>query len=510
MAELILETSFEELKGRFPDSQATNKLMEFVEPLPDIEAAINEIAASLANSGKMAFVLGRPGTGKSTFIESLGWRPHLRLRKIEHLNANTLTEDGSLAKLFGALSELGKTANTMRDKGPTCVVIDYLENLVDFDPEDIKGFFRRLNGLLRTHSLLILWPVTEEAEVGQMRAYAADVSGTLFYRDRAVIPFSGPNEQKFVDIAKRTISVLNDGRELSDFSLTSDDLEEILANEFGNLPSVRKTLREYLELVKERWRVSTNHQAKLREKIPKSTEVWFVFSYPDAESVVGQFVRKSQRVEDAWSAIHDKFFEYVHSNTQRSSIWDAKRLQLALYGAIKTRVLYLPTNTLISCVAAYTSNAQVQKLLVSQSTPDAWKDKAAAKRTLMRTALYKQTMGEALAGGKRRGGPAAVAMTQAKPIFEALVGWLTTSGADKAINDSVAAALSEATSISVQSGVAHPWIPNVIPDMYMDLGHKQVCVEFHHTTKDEPGVVADYVLKKLNVYMNQLQQLIGQ
>lgn len=351
MNELILETSFEELHGRF-ESDVASKLIEFVEPLPDIEAQINEVASGLNNSGKLIFLLGRPGIGKSTFIQSLGWRPHLRIASLLQVNATSFTSDQSLTKLFQELEILGSAADRVKDKGPTYVAINYLENLSDFDPDEIKGFFRRLNGLLRNHSLLLIWPVTQPDDVDLMRTYAADVSGTLFYRSKEVLQFKGPREEKFVDIAKRTISVLNGGRELSDFSLTSDDLEEVFS-EFQQLPAIQHTLREFLEMIKERWRQTTGYQEQIRSKIPKSTEVWFVFSYPDAESVVSQFVRRSQRVEDNWAAIHDKFFEYIHGNTQRSAIWNAKRLQIALYGALKTRVMFLPTNTMVSCAGAY-------------------------------------------------------------------------------------------------------------------------------------------------------------
>jgi hypothetical protein len=109
----------------------------------------------------------------------------------------------------------------------------------------------------------------------------------------------------------------------------------------------------------------------------------------------------------------DKFFDYVHNHSHRQAIWDAKRLQLALYGALKTRVMFLPTNTVVSCVAACSAIQGIQKL-VSKNVPEAWKDKAAAKQTLSRTSLYKQVIGEVLPTGKRKGGPAAVALEEAK------------------------------------------------------------------------------------------------
>ncbi|WP_434982218.1 hypothetical protein [Xanthomonas arboricola] len=507
MGELILETSFEEIRSHFEEGIATQKFIEFVEPLPDVEVQISEIAGALKNSGKLVFLLGRPGLGKSTFIQSLSWRPSLRVSGLHHIHATTFTSDLKLVGLYEELVRVGDKAEIVKDKGPAYVVINYLENLSDFEPEDIKGFFRRLNGLLRTKPLLLIWPVTQRSDVDVMRAHAADVSGTLFYRTKEVIEFNGPSQEKFVDISKRTISVLNDGMELSDFSLTNDDLEEVFTD-FKDLPEVQRTLREYLEMLKERWRKTTGYQQQIRAKIPTSTEVWFIFSYEDAESVVSQFARRSQRIEDNWSAIHDKLFEYVHGNNQRSAIWTAKRLQIALYGALKTRILFLPTNTLLSCAASYSESAAMSAIL--SAAPLTWKDKGDAKRTLSRTPLYKQINGELSPQGKRKGGPAALAMQQAAPLFTSLINWMVDGGgSDKVVNKAIAKALQELSGFKVMPDHPHPWIPNLIPDLFIDLPHKQICVEFHHTTKSEPGVIADYVLKKLNIYMNQLEQMLG-
>jgi hypothetical protein len=392
MAELILPTSFEEMCSTFEASKADQKLMEFIEPLAEVETEINEIASGMASAGKVVFILGNPGTGKSTFIQSLSWRPHIKIRSLQEINANECILNGSMRELYNEINKASTEATQKKDVGPTCIVINYLENLESFTESDIKAFFRDLNGLLRSSPLLIVWPVTSEDDVNQMREFASAVSTTIFPRGKEIIRFSGPLEEKFIDIAKRTIAVLNDGLELSDFSLTDKDLEEVF-DEFKKLPQVQKNIREYLEVIKERWRQVSGYQAKIRAEIPKSTEVWFVFSYQDAESVVGQFSRRSQRNEDAWSAIHDKFYEYI-PHSQRRAKWDAKRLQLALYGAIKTRVLFLPTNALISCIAAYSNSPTLDTLLQQNNVPENWKNKKEAKRSLSNTPLYKQLVNE--------------------------------------------------------------------------------------------------------------------
>jgi len=507
MAELILPTSFEEMRNAFEASKADQKLMEFIEPLDEVETEINEIASELGKAGKVVFLLGNPGTGKSTFIQSLSWRPHIKIRCLKEINANEYNTTGSMRELYNAISLTTQEASRKIDGGPTCIVINYLENLENFEKADIKAFYRDLNGLLRTSPLFIIWPVTSEEDVSQMMEYARTVSSTIFPRNKEIIRFNGPHEEKFIDITKRSIAVINDGMELSDFSLTDKDLEETFC-EFKKLPKIQKNIREYLEMVKERWRKVSGHQAKIRAEIPKSTEVWFLFSYRDAESIVGQFARKSQRIEDSWSAIHDKFYEYI-PNSQRSAKWDAKRLQLALYGAIKTRIMFLPTNALISCISAYSTNPQLNTLINNNNVPANWKDKKEAKRSLSNTPLYKQLINEPYPAGKRKGGPAASALDTASPIFAAIVQWISgQGGSDVEINRSVAEAISDIGQVKAVSNQAHPWIKNIIPDIFIELPHKQICIEFHFTNRDAPGVIADYVLGKLDVYMDQLEMLI--
>ena len=484
MSELTLYSTFEEIASELEGDKLNSKLMEFIEPLPDVEAEINEITSSLGNSGKVVFILGKPGTGKSTFIQSLSWRPHVNVREL-----------------------IEKEAREKRDNGVTCLVINYLEYLDDFEDNDVKGFFRKLNGVLRNVPIFIVWPAIDESDVYRMLEHSKNVSGTLFYRGKEVIKFLGPNMDKFADISLRTISVLNNGKELSEFGLTYDDLTEV-RQELETLPVVSRTMREYLDILKERWQKTSEHQAKLRAKIPKSTEVWFVFSYRDAESIVAQFIRKSNRSEDNWTIIHDKLYEYIHEGNQRSSIWNAKRLQLALYGALKTRILFLPTNALISCVASYSKNSELTGLLNKAGMPDAWKDKFKARRSLMKSPVYKQLIGETFQVGMRKGKPAADALAKAEPVFFEMVKWVSGAGSDKEINKCLAQAITDCGSLMANSDTRHPWISNIIPDVFINLPHKQICIECHYTARDEPGIVADYVLKKLNIYMNQLDTLI--
>jgi hypothetical protein len=504
--ELILYSTFEEMKSHLHGTDINTRLMELIEPLPDMEEEINIIARTVTNAGKLLFILGKPGTGKSTFLQSLTWKRHIRIQNVNHIDATNYIESG-LSALFGEIKKYQKESIEKKDAGPTCIIIDYLESIDDFDESEVKGFFRSINGLLRTTPLFILWPVTNKDDVDLMLSFSIDVSGTLFYRGHEVLPFNGPHFSKFKDIIIRTISTLNDGKDLTEFSLTFDDLSEI-DKKLEDIPVIERTMREYIELIKEKWRHNSDYQARIRSQIPKSTEVWFIFCYRDAEGIVSQFARRSDRIEDNWTVIHDKLYEYIRTG-QRSAVWSAQRLQMALYGSIKTRLLFMPTNTLMSCVYSYSDNKSLQKQLKEYDLPSNWKEKHKAKRTLMRTAIFKQIIGEVIHAGMRRGGPAADSLERAEPAFNSLVKWISVGpGSDKPVNNAIAMAIKECTGLPIVSDISHPWIPNIIPDIFIDLQYKQICLEFHYTNQNEPYIIADYVLKKLNSYMNELEALV--
>ncbi|MBV0933894.1 ATP-binding protein [Marinobacterium weihaiense] len=507
MTDLVLFSTFEEISSQLESGDLNNKLMQFIEPLPDVEQQISLLAKSSGTAGKLAFILGEPGSGKSTFLKSISWKKHIGLRDVIDLNANDYTIDG----LRGLLLEIKKyetEARTKRDRGPTCLIINYLETIDDFEDKDVRGFFRQLNAVLRNSPMLILWPVTRQEDVDLMQSYSYEISRSIFVRGNEVVNFSGPSFEKFKDITSRTISVLNDGKELAEFGLTYDTLAELQENLLKR-PRIERTMREYIEMVRDKWKTESGYQDKLRKNIPKSTEVWFVFSYPLAESVVSGFSRRTDRLEDNWSVIHDKIYEYIRDN-QRSAQWDASRLQLALYGSIKTRIMYLPTNTLVSCAYSYSSSSELIEIIEREGVPIGWKNKSKAKRTLEKSPMYGQIIGEVIAAGKRRGGPAAVALEQSAPAFEKIAKWVgsSTGGSDKVINKSIAEAMSDLGPYEYESDRKHPWLKNIIPDIFVDMPHKQVCIEFHHTNRSEPHVVADYVLKKLNVYMNEITRVI--
>ena len=147
--------------------------------------------------------------------------------------------------------------------------------------------------------------------------------------------------------------------------------------------------------------------------------------------------------------------------------------------------------------------------LISDKTPPThWKYKKTTKTSLKKSPIYKQLIEESFPLGKRKGGPVLQALETAEPIYKDIVAWISTgTGSDTHLNKAFGIALEETGIKNVSVEKEHPWIKGVFPDVMIDMGHKIVCIEFHYTNQDEPHIVADYVLKKLDVYMSIIQNL---
>lgn len=508
-SELVLPCSYEELENELSTRNIDEAMMDFFVPITEMEEKILELTHRIRSSGKLSFILGSPGTGKSTFLQSLSWRKHINIRKLHYFDAQNHSGKDKLIKLTEYLNEISEYALDTKDMGPTCVVINYLESLEDIEEKQVKGFFRDLNGLLRRAPLLVLWPLTERHDAKQMLKDSENVSGTLFQRGYEMIDFMGPPKNKFCDIVTRTIEVINN-KDLSDFDLNTTDLESVLSL-FYKKPLVNQTIRNFLYDVKEYWEKKSEHFTKIRKKLPKQNEVWFIFAYKNAEDVVKQFARQSEHAENAWVAVHEKLYEYIRENDQRKSIWDSQRLQLALNGALKTRILFVSTNSLIMTINSYSDNALVRSTLEEYDFNRNWGLKHKAQESLGRTPLVRLLKSEDYPIGKKKGKSTQEALKTAEPAFKSLNKLIGKNQlSDSHLNKAICDCINECIDENAVYEKFHPWIKGIRPDIFIDSVEKQICLEFCYTDKEVPSVIAGYVLKKLNIYMNQIEGYSGQ
>lgn len=513
ITQMFLPVSYEEATTLFSKETLIQKLMDFVVPLEREEERIIKHLRRASSSGKIVFLYGAPGSGKSTFIESLGWRRHIGLRKLLHVNAADYLPPSGLNEVLGVVRDAASQAAKERDVGPTALVLDYLENLDGYEDNQVRGFYRALNGILRPSPILVIWPVVSLEDARRMIAYSEGISGTMFTKGEEIIEFEGPPLDRFVSIAETTIEVVNSGKKLTDFSLTRGDLEDVLEKVEGKTQADR-VIRRYLEQVKDVWTEKSGYLASAVSKIPKFSEVWFVICHNKAEDVVKQFARRGENTEDAWLANHDSLYEYV-KGTQRAGYWSARKLQMAINGVLKTRILFLPTNCVVAAITAYSTNDEIRDLVLQHGGSKNWTQKNRVLQYFESTPLYRQLDRRAPLIGKRKSGPGVQAINLADPAFTALNAWLASEkGHDSVINTAIAAMLSDKLGLqfdAIEVGKPHPWIPNVIPDIRLDPrdGRRHINLEFHFTNNKQPNVVADYCLRKMQVYLQQVEHYLS-
>ncbi len=180
--------------------------------------------------------------------------------------------------------------------------------------------------------------------------------------------------------------------------------------------------------------------------------------------------------------------------------------------------MYLPTNALISCIAAYAKDAEVpisKENLLDENNyniPPFWFTKRRAGETLKVTPLYLQLAGIPMRG-KRKSGKVEQGLKNATQAFKQINSDISTNKiSDQHFNKSICFALKDAfqgSDFSFSSEIRHPHLTNIRPDILVDMNDKIICLEFCYTNDNTPGNMADYVLRKLNTYMKQLQCNFG-
>ncbi|MEB3883813.1 hypothetical protein [Lyngbya sp. CCY1209] len=525
--DLWLPETYEDIINKIGKDNA--RLSELILPLPKFEKEIVQVLADIGSAGYLLFLYGLSGVGKSTFISSLEWSKHIPIKQIVQIDASelTFTQQSKLNSLIKCIRNEAEKffLENERDGDRLCIVIDYLENLDDEKENDISGFFRDLNGFLRKYGILIIWPITVKKDLEKMQKSAESFSSTMFHGRIPFVDFKGPALEEYPQIAKKTIMFFNNGKNCYEFQLTDNDLEE-LKKSYQSKAENKHLIRDYLKDVKRKWEERSNHISRINEKIPKPTEVWFIFCYPKAEDVVAQFARRISDTSDAlsemWNADYKALYAYISDHNQRKADWPAGRLTLALSSPmLTTKIMYLPTNALISCIAAYAEKANVpitkEEFLNSYKVKNHYCQPAAARTALSSTPLWLQLSGNKGPGGKRRSGSILAGLKNATPAFKKINEDISKKRiSDQHFNRAVCLALKDLYSkqqkemgLDFKSEAIHPNLGNIRPDILISTNEKIICLELCYSNNNTPGNIADYVLRKLNTYMKQMEENFG-
>lgn len=527
--DLFLPFTYEDILEEIGEiSDKKSRLPDLIVPVTKFEGQIIQVLANMRNSGFLLFLYGVSGVGKSTFVSSLKFQTYIPIKEVVSIKANELEqEDNNISKFDELINQIKAKVNSFflentKSGDKLCIVIEHLEFLKETDRDDAIAFFRDINGLLRIHPILIIWPVTVYKDLENMQDWARNYASTMFYRKIPFINFTGPPIDEYPKIAKKTIEFFNNGKSCHEFQLNDSDFEK-LKNKYQEKPQNQQLIREYLIDIKHIWEERTNYIKKIESSIPKPTEVWFIFPYPEAENVVARFAKQiPENINEMWNAEYNPLQPYINEHTQRKADWSPQRLTLALNTRmLTTKIMYLPTNALISCIVAYANDAEIPiskedfKDIDKYNVPEHWFGKKLANDTLKRTPLYLQLSGSQNPTGKRKSGTVEKALNSSRKAFEKINKDISESKSgkigDQPFNKAICLALEEVLSelnFQFRCEKYHPHL-RIKPDITVETSNKIICLEFCYTLDDTPGNLADYVLRKLNTYMKQLEQAYG-
>jgi GTPase SAR1 family protein len=518
---LLLPETYEELANELGTELA--KMNQFVVPVEEAEKQLALITSTMRHSGKVVFLLGESGVGKSTFIQSLIDRKFLAIPNIHEIDASLLGPSSSrLDNLYNAIvKKVSEKPSGIQ--GIVTIAVNYLEDFIGHQEEDIRSFFRDINGFLRNHPVLIIWPTTQKKEIERIIKLVSAVSSTVF-TENPILQFNGPNIDRFPAIAKNTIVTLNPGYSINDFQLEDNDFDVLVDKLQLRVPN-EQTIRNYLRSVRQDWEERSGQIEYVLSKIPKPTEIWFVVCYPGAEDVVGQFARKSQDADKVWDSDIRKFSEYTTAG-QKAAEWSQRKLMQALQGIFTVKIMYLQTPALVACVAAYGKDAAKKKYRkkdhksfneliekVIESVPvRQWREKSTAKRFMKRSPLLYQIEGRVMTFGQRRG--RRTISDEARVPFSHINSYISSSrmtgeGSDQPINECLAIGIRETLGLTEDKVMVerpHPYLNDIRPDIIINTNpNKVICVELHYTADDRRYRLATYVLDKMRVYMRQIE-----
>ena len=525
--DLRLPTTYEEISRYIEKGDL--RLTELLVPVTRFEEQIIQVVTDIRTQGHLLFLLGVSGVGKSTFANSLNMQKHIPIEEVTLIDASEIENDEKLSKLLDKIKGLSSvffsSHKVEENSRKPCIVIEYLENIDEEDAKRVKTFFRDLNAFLRKCPILIIWPVTNSSDLKNMQEQAKTFSSTMFHYKLPYIDFTGPDLDDYPKIAKKTIPFFNSGKSCYEFQITDYELEE-LKNVYEKKPQEMCLIRSYLQDVKSLWKDKSNTLEKIRASIPKPTEVWFIFSYKNAESVVGSFSKKIPDIpQEMWDATYQSLYAYITSSKRRQDDWSSQELTFALNSPIlTTKIMYLPTNALISCIAAYSAEADLGiRRRDEYHIPDAWFGKAAARKALVSTPLYLQLANKPITSGKRKSGKVTEGINNAQEAFEKInrdisdksgKGSKNRSGqrSDQPFNRAFCLALADALEKDGLKDVEqiyaegwHPYLETIKPDIVVEFPDKIVCIEMSYSTNDQPSYLADYVLRKLHRYMKRIK-----
>lgn len=318
--------------------KAPGQIREIIHPVERALDFIDDIYVDMSAScrGRFLIVRGESGTGKSTFLHTIGMFR-------DGVEVVTISASESIELVLSSLSPCSS--------GLRVVVLEGREALTDVSNEILEKSIHVINSFVRTEEgecTLVAWPVNRDDLALKLSELAMELGAeALVGTGDPVFRFLGPEKNDFTSIAKSTIAVLNEGASVHDLGISEEQLKCFLAasNTIGGfLAQIRS------ELLK--------NQAELKSLVAKEKcRIWtVVLAGNDPESDVDGLTRGTLYAADI-----DRLISVTNANI----VQDLKKMpeKLGIIGTyFDARILHVKMIPALSIVRSFADDKLKAKM----------------------------------------------------------------------------------------------------------------------------------------------------
>lgn len=444
--------------------------MTFVQPDEDLEA-IKRFLASAESSyqGKVLFLNGPSGTGKSTFVHSLEIFLADRVGEVVRLPP---PHELAVTDIPAYLARLPVKSKF------TVVNFDGREAPYFSEPE-YQTFLGALNGLLRSRrDLLVVWPVTDADFSGKLIALLERVGGRSAFGLVPQHSLAGIAKSRFNVVLEKLLQVAN--WRLEDAAISDTEVTDLIATS----ERIGVFLDRLQSLITSRFDVGD-----MGVEFPT-----IVIAISSGEPRIREITRSIRRADSYYIEASRLLMYTKQSNVaewwgnRATNLRSALPHVIALFNA---QLVSISASTVVHSVLQH-GDAEIKSMVQGVRA-----DRGNAKRVMESSELFKYLSGDAL--DNREYGSNVKDET-----FESF-------GRIQAASEKKHRAINEALlRLAGESGASLPSLAletSLVPGLQTDAVYKQsgrptVALEFHHkaATESTNNKLAIYVLEKLKEY----------
>lgn len=460
--DLYVPDRFEQLR-----EAGSGQLRSVVVP---VQASLDEITARFvdmrgARRGGLWVLRGNPGSGKSTFLDTVGL-----------FRQGVVTERIPLTADIGAALDALDISETSR-----IVVVEGREALLDVSEGALESSMHAINTFVRAPSgkqTLVVWPTNTDGLADALVALGTRLGGTaLLGSGDPVGLFSGPPQDQYVSIAERTVGALNEGASLNALGVSEAEAHELAA--------ASSTVGDFLATV--RGRLIANGARVRALMTTEQPRVWIVVvAGNDPEGDVAALTRGGFSYADV-----DRLMTATNANIVSELKKEPDTLGI-LGTVLDAKVLHVDMLTILAISRQYASDelrmAMKGEGLSVSADPEAINRLGSSQLGLV---LSGKSLGTRRRGGKPGGGT--------KTAFAGLAKIARAN--DGLLNDAigralVAAGMAESYETEIAIGTDHRYVS----DLQVIRAGEPIRIEIMWRGTTSQADIANYVLTKLGNY----------